>query len=158
LRFDARPRVFDFYDDALTLSEDARGQCAAALHRLEGVDDKVDDDLLELLAVADRDAAVGRDLPLEREAPRGRGLALEIANAVYETADVHGLARDPAGPSQVEEFREQPVEAADFVADDFDAVLHGRALVVVDRRLVDVAAEQPELQDCGVQRVSDLVR
>ncbi len=86
-------------------------------------------------------------------------VALEVEHVVDQLRDVHRLARDASRARELEELREEPVQAPDLVADDLASLVQRRR--ASGRRASSLPmfrVEEVELEHRRVERVADLVR
>ena len=153
------PGVLDRHHDALALGPDAHRERPALLHRLERVDDEVDRHLLQLLAVADRDAAVRREIAHDRRR-RGR---FALSSSRSRTSSTRrgrctGSRAIPRGRASsrnsVRRRFRRPISSPTMR----DAILQRRARRLLGLEAIEVAVQQMELEHRGVERVADLVR
>src|SRR5207253_2947551 len=84
-------------------------------------------------------------------------LLFEIDHVAHDAREIDRLALWCARARELEELAEQALESFDLGLDDVHAALHRLARGGI-AELVEVPAEQMELEHGGVQRISDLVR
>ena len=112
----------------------------------------------QLLGVADeRQLVVAGVGALDDDRRRRERLLLESEYIVDQRAELHRLAHRTARPRELEELGQHPAEPPDLVADDLRFLAQRHAGRVVDGQLVEVPAEQVQLQGRGVEGVADLV-
>ena len=129
---------------------------AAAWHRLDGVPDEVDDDLLHLLGIQLQRRDRLSD-GLTASATRDARASGQSRRSTSSTIDVEARRRrlHPVGPRELEEVADEAVEPPDLLPD------HGEQLLDLGRERGlepgDPAFEKRELERDRVERVPHLV-
>jgi len=129
---------------------DADDDLGAGGRGLDGVEDEIEEDLFELFGVGDDFAGGGGDLFAEGDGGGAGGVAGEREDRVDDGLRIDGLEARRAGAGELEEAREEAVEALGFEVDDLEAGLE----VLV--RGVAAAEDAGGAGDAG-ERVTDLV-
>src|SRR5205807_2698359 len=147
---DATAVVANLYADNAIQGLGADGNLSAVLRCVDGVQDKVEEDLHELVADTDQRRQIGRNL--RRDAPALRALVIlgDVQGFFHDVAERNAIAAGAGGTAEVNELAQRYLNALQLAADEAEFL----ARVVIIFAALQHLHERTDRRE----RIADFVR